>query len=63
MIIVVACLLHNFIIDIKGEDMDFEFSDESSDESDSEDDENWNENGGNENNEAIAKRDRICASL
>ena len=43
--------------------MDFEFSDESSDESDSEDDENWNENGGNENNEAIAKRDRICASL
>ena len=43
--------------------MDFEFSDESSDESDSEDDENWNENGGNENNEAIAKRDRICASF
>lgn len=58
-----ACLLHNFIIDVEGKDVDFEFSDdEFSEDSDGEDNED-DENGVNEHNEAAAKRDRICASL
>ena len=58
-IIVAACVLHNFIIEIEGEDEDFEISDDESDDEDEYD----NENDDPPDNDAVEKRDRISASL
>lgn len=59
-IMITACLLHNFIIDIEGEDTDIN-GDESDDEGDSD---NEADDDQNEEDEAgVEKRDTICRNL
>ena len=58
-IIITTCLLHNFIIDIEGEDTDIN-GDDSDDEEDSDDE----ADDDHEKDEAgVEKRDTICRNL
>jgi hypothetical protein len=59
-IIITACLLHNFIIDIEGEDTDID-GDESDDDEDRDDEADDDQN--KEDEAGVEKRDTICSNL
>ena len=56
-IIVAACLLHNFILDVEGEE-EFDYEEDSDDEDDESGDE-----ADEEDEDAVAKRNEICRIL
>ena len=58
-IIITACLLHNFIIDSEGEDIDIN-GDDSDDEEDSDDEA---DDDHEEDEAGVEKRDTICRNL
>jgi hypothetical protein len=59
-IIITACLLHHFIIDIEGEDTDID-GDESDDDEDRDDEADDDQN--KEDEAGVEKRDTICRNL